>query len=172
MAHFSDKGAHCEAEYCHKLDFLPFKCEFCGHLYCVEHFRPRDHACTSPGEKALNKLAAICPLCDSVLKYTEADDLEGVMSEHQKTELCLYKREHKDAPRPRCPVKGCREILTFSNRLECKKCGNMVCLKHRAPQDHVCERKKSTGFTKTSSRDAVANFLASESAYYKPSQWE
>jgi hypothetical protein len=27
-------GAHCQMEYCHVLDFLPFRCESCrGHVY-------------------------------------------------------------------------------------------------------------------------------------------
>ncbi|CAK9090029.1 unnamed protein product [Durusdinium trenchii] len=40
--------------------------------------------------------------------------------------------------KPRCPVKGCREKLTFSNSCQCGSCGLKVCLKHRFEDQHEC----------------------------------
>lgn len=38
-----DIGKHCYK--CQKLDFLPFSCEFCGHIYCEGHRSLQSHGC-------------------------------------------------------------------------------------------------------------------------------
>ena len=39
----------------------------------------------------------------------------------------------------RCPVRGCKEILVFSNKVFCSDCKRDICLKHRFGPDHGCE---------------------------------
>lgn len=39
----------------------------------------------------------------------------------------------------RCPVRGCKEILVFSNKVFCNDCKRDVCVKHRFGPDHGCE---------------------------------
>ena len=40
---FPELDKHCKI--CRQLDFLPFKCDFCKELYCLEHKDPKDHEC-------------------------------------------------------------------------------------------------------------------------------
>eukprot|EP01053_Blabericola_migrator_P005769 Blabericola_migrator_1__5768@NODE_2921_length_2208_cov_64_448856_g1831_i0_p2_GENE_NODE_2921_length_2208_cov_64_448856_g1831_i0NODE_2921_length_2208_cov_64_448856_g1831_i0_p2_ORF_typecomplete_len182_score21_74zfAN1/PF01428_16/1_1e13zfAN1/PF01428_16/7_9e02zfAN1/PF01428_16/1_7e06Transp_Tc5_C/PF04236_15/0_0093Transp_Tc5_C/PF04236_15/4_8e02Transp_Tc5_C/PF04236_15/3zfC5HC2/PF02928_16/0_42zfC5HC2/PF02928_16/2_9e03zfC5HC2/PF02928_16/0_017DUF2180/PF09947_9/0_19DUF2180/PF09947_9/0_23DUF2180/PF09947_9/1_2e len=143
MAHFSDKGAHCEVSYCRTLDFLPFTCEFCKKVFCVEHFQPESHECASKEYLATDKRVVVCPVCDKALRLTAADDPDQVWNAHNASGDCDETQKYK-MKTPKCPVKYCKELLTFSNKYTCKVCGTVVCLKHRLGQDHDCEERKKT----------------------------
>ncbi|EED18315.1 AN1 zinc finger protein [Talaromyces stipitatus ATCC 10500] len=45
-------GRNCQYEYCHQLDFLPFRCESCRGTFCSDHRTEAAHKCTHPGEWA------------------------------------------------------------------------------------------------------------------------
>lgn len=38
----------------------------------------------------------------------------------------------------RCAAPGCRELLTVQNRVQCRICGQAVCIKHRFEDQHPC----------------------------------
>ncbi|XVE67996.1 hypothetical protein DITRI_Ditri09bG0033000 [Diplodiscus trichospermus] len=42
---FPDLGKHCQHSACHQLDFLPFICEGCHKVFCLEHRSYRSHEC-------------------------------------------------------------------------------------------------------------------------------
>lgn len=155
MAHFSDKGAHCEAAYCNLLDFLPFTCEFCKQTFCLEHFRPEAHECPSPGLRALNRKALVCPVCEGTLRLTDADDADLIWQTHESSGECAIMAANKKVLQ-KCPVNGCREDLTLSNRLTCKRCHQTVCLRHRLQADHDCGKMPPKGSVKKSS---IADYL-------------
>lgn len=46
-----DLGENCHL--CSKLDFLPFHCEFCEHIYCSEHRNVEAHKCKRPERERL-----------------------------------------------------------------------------------------------------------------------
>ncbi|KAG9386159.1 an1 zinc finger protein [Pyrenophora tritici-repentis] len=50
-------GAHCQMEYCHVLDFLPFRCESCQGKFCLDHRTEHAHACTKAGDWARRRAA-------------------------------------------------------------------------------------------------------------------
>jgi hypothetical protein len=47
--------------------------------------------------------------------------------------------------KPRCPVKGCKERLNLVNTHTCKHCSTAVCMSHRFPDDHSCQRNPRHG---------------------------
>lgn len=161
MAYFADKGAFCESEHCHHLDFLPFRCQFCDHTYCLDHYRPEDHHCSSPTAQAQNKLVILCPMCNGSIRLTGADDPNEKWKEHRRLGGCELSDLKNESPK-KCPVKGCQELLTISNRLQCKSCSTLTCIKHRLPADHSCAemRKKNKESSSSSSHGrSVADFL-------------
>lgn len=42
---FNNIGAHCNYKNCNEKDFLPFKCPFCGKIYCIDHKSVDQHNC-------------------------------------------------------------------------------------------------------------------------------
>lgn len=60
-----------------------------------------------------------------------------LLARHAKSGNCDPKKKKK----PTCPVKRCKEALTFSNSSVCKTCHLKVCLKHRFPADHECTKQ-------------------------------
>lgn len=77
--------------------------------------------------------------------------------ENEETILKMHRTSGKCDPskkkKPTCPVKRCKEILTFSNTSTCKTCHIKVCLKHRFAADHAC----SKGDSSSSLTNAVGN---------------
>lgn len=63
------------------------------------------------------------------------EEEKAVLTRHERSGSCDPAKKQK----PRCPVKRCKEVLTFSNCNTCKKCNLKVCLKHRFPSDHLCK---------------------------------
>ena len=66
---FAELGKHCSMPRCAQQDFLPFKCENCGEIYCADHRRPDDHKCKSAGLGGYDdNYVIICPICQSALR--------------------------------------------------------------------------------------------------------
>lgn len=75
---------------------------------------------------------------------------------HANSKECDPSKKKK----PRCPVKRCRENLTFSNATVCRCCNTKVCLKHRLPADHECIRGNSSIVTLSGNGGLGNKFLA------------
>lgn len=54
-------GQHCSVDTCQQLDFLPFKCDCCSKVYCLEHRTYAAHQCPAAGTKECTVF--VCPLC-------------------------------------------------------------------------------------------------------------
>mmetsp|Transcript_51620 Transcript_51620/g.144239 ORF Transcript_51620/g.144239 Transcript_51620/m.144239 type:complete len:497 (-) Transcript_51620:88-1578(-) len=135
MAAHSDAGAHCSLATCRRLDFLPFTCNCCGGVYCLDHFRCADHACArATGEE--NRVL-LCPICKRSVPLVGGEDPNVTWQRHER-DACGGSRCGQSAP-ARCPAPGCREMLTASGSLQCPRCGRRVCLKHRYEDAHPCE---------------------------------
>ena len=65
-------GRHCHHSDCHQLDFLPFRCNKCSRVYCLEHRRCQ--ACSSGADDETTVL--LCPLCAKAIKVIPGQDPE------------------------------------------------------------------------------------------------
>ncbi|XP_030469943.1 zinc finger AN1 domain-containing stress-associated protein 12 [Syzygium oleosum] len=129
---FPDLGMHCQNPDCHLLDFLPFTCDGCRKVFCAEHRSYRSHEC--PESDRRSRRVVVCEACSASIEATGEDE-GAVLERHAGSGGCDPGRKEK---KPGCPVRRCREVLTFSNASTCKACGLRVCLRHRFPADHAC----------------------------------
>ncbi|GLT35448.1 hypothetical protein SLA2020_099000 [Shorea laevis] len=138
---FPDLGSHCQHSHCHQLDFLPFKCDGCHKVYCLEHRSYKSHEC--PESEHESRRVIVCEICSVSIEVTgrEEEDVKTMLERHEKSGDCDPRKKKK----PVCPVRRCRETLTFSNTSTCKTCQLKVCLKHRFPADHDCQKVASPG---------------------------
>ncbi|KAK1274317.1 Zinc finger AN1 domain-containing stress-associated protein 12 [Acorus gramineus] len=131
---FPDLGAHCQHPGCHQLDFLPFTCLACQEVFCLEHRTYTAHNC--PKGDRNSRRVAVCEACSMSIEIKDNETEKLVLEKHAKSGVCDPTKKKK----PRCPVKNCKEVLTFSNSNTCKVCHKKVCLKHRFPAEHACKK--------------------------------
>ena len=104
--------AHCAAEGCGRLDFLPFACDACGKLLCLSHRLYEAHECVRSGASE----TVVCPLCAQAVRLVRGEDPNVTHARHVSSGQCVadnYKRVHK---KPRCACKGCKALPTFFDR--------------------------------------------------------
>lgn len=128
-------GSHCSVAACQQIDFLPFKCDCCANVFCLQHRTYEAHSCQKAGSRDTNTI--VCPICAKAVKLTAADDPYAIFDRHTQIDCdpTNYAKVHQ---RPKCPAKGCREKLGAINTYTCKECNTQVCLKHRFPEAHQC----------------------------------
>ncbi|KAK8918710.1 Zinc finger AN1 domain-containing stress-associated protein 17 [Platanthera zijinensis] len=137
---FPELGQHCEHDDCNQLDFLPFTCNACRKVFCLEHRTYKAHGCTR--EDAGSRTVAVCEICLESIEKEGGEDDGATLHRHAKSGTCDASKPRKT--RERCPVPRCKEVLTFSNQNTCKACNLKICLKHRFPSDHDCRMTKFT----------------------------
>ncbi|XP_074320483.1 zinc finger AN1 and C2H2 domain-containing stress-associated protein 13 [Silene latifolia] len=144
-----DLGKHCSLEDCRQIDFLPFTCDRCRLVFCLEHRSYRQHQCPQADDQGVT--VVICPLCAKGVRLIPDEDPNISWEKHVNTN-CDPTNYEKATKKRRCPVVGCKEILVFSNTVKCKDCATDHCLKHRFGPDHKCAgpRKPTSGFQFTS----------------------
>ncbi|XP_015067121.1 zinc finger AN1 domain-containing stress-associated protein 12 [Solanum pennellii] len=137
---YPDLGRHCQLSDCHQLDFLPFTCHACQKVFCVEHRSCKSHEC--PKSDFNSRIVLVCEICSMSMETTgcQVEDHKAILQKHEESGDCDPKKKKK----PTCPVKRCKGILTFSNTSTCKTCRIQVCLRHRFPADHACNRTSSS----------------------------
>ncbi|OLP86968.1 Zinc finger AN1 and C2H2 domain-containing stress-associated protein 16 [Symbiodinium microadriaticum] len=82
----------------------------------------------------------ICPMCDCTVRMRPDED-PNITWERHFNQGCKQRLPSKTGPR-RCPVAGCKEKLGPSNKFDCPRCNQTVCLKHRFEDAHDCRKKK------------------------------
>ncbi|RZC79795.1 hypothetical protein C5167_042371 [Papaver somniferum] len=137
---FPDLGGHCEFAGCNQLDFLPFNCNSCSKIFCLEHKSCRSHEC--PKIEQNNRRVVVCEKCSITIEVT------NLGTEEEKQKIRLHENSKECDPskkiRPKCPVKRCKKQLgTIANYsyVTCERCQLKVCLAHRLSIDHDCSRK-------------------------------
>ncbi|KAF5739642.1 Zinc finger family protein [Tripterygium wilfordii] len=137
---FPELGRHCEHPDCNQLDFLPFDCDGCHQLFCLEHRSYKSHGCAKSDFNS--RKVVVCEICSTAIETTgfAGEDERSILMNHERSKDCDPRKKKK----PTCPVRRCREKLTFSNTATCKTCELKVCLKHRFPADHECKPSAST----------------------------
>ena len=63
----------------------------------------------------------MCPLCRVSVRISAGEDANMAWANHAASGTCDAANYSKTAKR-KCPVPGCREQLTFSNKHACKEC--------------------------------------------------
>ncbi|XP_059463146.1 zinc finger AN1 and C2H2 domain-containing stress-associated protein 11 [Corylus avellana] len=142
---FPDLGKHCTVEDCRQIDFLPFTCDRCSQVFCLEHRSYIKHSCPKADKQDVT--VVVCPLCAKGVRLIPDEDPNISWDTHVNTD-CDPSNYEKVTKKKKCPVPGCREILTFSNTIKCRDCLVNHCLKHRFGPDHKCPgpKKPETGF--------------------------
>ncbi|KAF8669308.1 hypothetical protein HU200_051646 [Digitaria exilis] len=132
---FPNLGKHCSVGDCRQIDFLPFTCDRCDLVFCLQHRSYTTHQCPNANLKDVTVL--ICPLCAKGVRLNPSEDPNITWDTHVNTD-CDPSNYQKVTKKKKCPVPGCRETLTFSNTIRCKDCTKEHCLKHRFGPDHKC----------------------------------
>ncbi|XP_028778642.1 zinc finger AN1 domain-containing stress-associated protein 12-like [Neltuma alba] len=147
---FPDLGSHCHHVDCNQLDFLPFTCDACSQVFCLEHRSYKSHNC--PKSHHRSRKVVVCPTCSMSIETTgyNEDDEKAILQKHDRSGMCDPSKKKK----PTCSVRRCKEVLTFSNTCTCKNCHLKVCLRHRFPADHACKGGTSSSL---SSPEAPSN---------------
>ncbi|XP_050226336.1 zinc finger AN1 and C2H2 domain-containing stress-associated protein 16 [Mercurialis annua] len=142
---FPDLGKHCTKEDCKQIDFLPFTCDRCSQVFCLEHRSYGKHNCPKADRKDVT--VVICPLCAKGVRLNPDEDPNISWESHVDID-CDPSNYEKVTKKRKCPVRGCREVLTFSNTIKCRDCTIDHCLKHRFGTDHEClgPKKPESGF--------------------------
>jgi predicted nucleic acid binding AN1-type Zn finger protein len=147
---FAHVGSHCEADYCHQQDFLPFKCA-CSKTFCLQHRSPASHSCSAIGANDVTSLE--CPVCRKSVLMARIDDPGFVLERHYAM-ACT--KVIKPKPVQLCAAVGCASKLGPGTTMTCKSCGNATCISHRFSSHHNCVRmNKSRLSAPTSSDKAV-----------------
>ncbi|OQR90874.1 hypothetical protein THRCLA_09176 [Thraustotheca clavata] len=134
-----DIGKHCSKPGCNQQDFLPFECDCCHGVFCLEHRTYEDHECVHAGAK--DSRAITCPLCRGTIPLTGNMDVNIVWENHARNDCKPEKYQENKKAKVRCAAETCREILTASNSVVCSTCHKKVCLRHRFETDHQCTRR-------------------------------
>jgi len=157
---FAHIGKSCT--FCNTQDFLPFTCEACQSIFCLEHRSYLAHNCTKSIGKDHKVIS--CPLCSQSIHFFDdgSASVHEIFDKHLRLE-CVNRGSMNGinnnalsstqtssssssiqssvpmikAPK-RCLTKGCKDILTTSNTFYCPKCRQETCLKHRFGDAHDC----------------------------------
>ncbi|DAZ97894.1 TPA: hypothetical protein N0F65_012157 [Lagenidium giganteum] len=158
-----DVGEHCYVAQCNQVDFLPFTCDCCDKVYCLEHRSYDAHECPSAGSK--DRRVIKCPVCGDHFHWTSDQDVNEVWEAHARSNQCTNERlqamraAKKKKKKARCAADRCREVLLSSNTYHCTACNQDVCLKHRFEDDHNCQEVR-----KNRRQTATARFNAPAAA--------
>ena len=71
-------GRHCES--CGSLDFLPFRCDACKQVFCLNHPSYKAHACTEAAGRESSNIR--CPLCAKAVKVLQGENFNAVFKAH------------------------------------------------------------------------------------------
>uniref|UniRef100_A0A1J3HI11 Zinc finger AN1 and C2H2 domain-containing stress-associated protein 11 n=1 Tax=Noccaea caerulescens TaxID=107243 RepID=A0A1J3HI11_NOCCA len=132
---FPDLGKHCSVDICKQIDFLPFTCDRCLQVFCLDHRSYMKHSCPKGDREDVT--VVICPLCAKGVRLNPNEDPNITWEKHVNTD-CDPSNYEKATKKKKCPVPRCKEQLTFSNTINCRDCNTDHCLKHRFGPDHAC----------------------------------
>ena len=145
---FSTLGQHCSIPSCHQLDFLPFKCDYCSNLYCLQHRSIQSHQCTHTSD--IGKTIPTCAICQQKIYIPANAEPDNIMNQHISsnctTHLFNNIQEHVKQVKNNklhCDYINTSTQIKCSNKnnyetLRCKLCHNQYCLTHRDIYSHQC----------------------------------
>jgi predicted nucleic acid binding AN1-type Zn finger protein len=131
---FDHVGSHCSLKTCHQRDFLPFVCDVCKGHYCLDHRTYASHNCIGGSNKDMTSIG--CPICGETIKFSQSQNIDELWTIHFENECSQTAKQTKKVDK--CVSSSCQVRLGPSNRFQCPKCNELVCLSHRRPEDHHC----------------------------------
>ncbi|XP_046394675.1 AN1-type zinc finger protein 2A-like [Ischnura elegans] len=158
---FPHLGKNCHHTDCHKLDFLPMKCDACDSVFCHEHFSYRSHECPSAYQKDVQ--VPVCPLCNVPVPFKRGQLPDIAVGAHidndcQSDPACSRRKVFTN----RCNVKNCKQKELVP--VQCRDCKLNYCLKHRHPQDHQCKPPQGKPPGKAAGEAALARIAKASSS--------
>lgn len=156
MAELPHLGTRCAHAECRQLDFLPFTCDACQQVYCLEHRTYRAHGCQVGPVK--DERVTVCPACQlPIPMHGSRADVDAAWERHLLSGECERAQKGRMPPKKRCGAPGCGEKLMLSNTFVCKACSVPVCLKHRFGPDHACVGLRGKHHGRENSRKKHSN---------------
>ncbi|KAK7019793.1 zinc finger, AN1-type domain [Halocaridina rubra] len=125
-------GQHCSEPTCRQLDFLPFTCNLCKKVFCVDHHKYDAHSCTESYKADVQ--VPICPLCNQPVPSKRGETPDLAVNDHMENNC---KNKNKKIYTNKCSAAGCKvkEMVPVS----CESCHQNYCLRHRHTVDHDCK---------------------------------
>lgn len=142
---FDHVGVHCQFESCNQKDFLPFRCDLCNKMLCLQHRSVLAHSCHAQDSRDMT--SNDCPLCGKSFKFLRSEDPNMAWQTHFTSE-CSQSGGGSAETKTKCYNASCRNILGPSNTYQCKICHRKVCLSHRNPEDHQCKDGRAAAVEK------------------------
>ncbi|XP_028392304.1 AN1-type zinc finger protein 1-like [Dendronephthya gigantea] len=99
-------GKQCSVSSCKQLDFLPFTCNDCSAIFCLEHRSTTSHNCPGNGEAQETKSSSHelsrekSSTVECCFEGCSVRDLTPVLCDHCRREFCL---RHRHQPDHSCP---------------------------------------------------------------------
>ncbi|KAM9333795.1 AN1-type zinc finger protein 1 isoform 5-T5 [Pholidichthys leucotaenia] len=91
-----DIGKHCQVDSCNLKDFLPFVCDSCGGVFCLEH-RSRDaHSCSEASVKRESHTVGDSALYPCSFEDCKGKELLPVICPQCEKHFCLAHRHQDD----------------------------------------------------------------------------
>ena len=72
-------GQQCSLPDCQQNDFLPFRCDACEKVFCLEHRTCKAHTCPN-GDRDASVI--ICPLCAKGIRMLPQEDPDSAFDRH------------------------------------------------------------------------------------------
>lgn len=76
-------GANCSHPGCGQRDFLPFQCDCCERVFCLEHRAYASHNCAHA--KGKDTQVIICPICAKAIKLQADQNVHEAFEAHSRT---------------------------------------------------------------------------------------
>ena len=88
---------------------------------------------------------------------TQTKEQENEIKWLQNKPLSFFLSNKIDIPysemvKTECGYQGCKEILYFTNKYNCKYCKKVFCENHKLPENHNCDNPKLPGYMKRTSQ--------------------
>lgn len=137
-------GGRCSLNDCRLHDFLPFKCDACRRIFCLEHRSASAHTCRSAA--ALDCKVFTCPLCLSSIKISGAGENVDFAG-HERSGDCARAKATRAAELkiPTCGAPRCKKKLLTGAKVVCSLCRGEYCIEHRMPESHKCNPASAGG---------------------------
>ncbi|KMU91384.1 Zfand1 protein [Coccidioides immitis H538.4] len=157
-------GKHCQFEYCHQLDFLPFRCESCKKTYCLDHRTETAHKCPNAGEWAAARRR----------KEASATSNNNNNNRMLSPSTLLPNSKPTIYNSAQCSHPKCKTLIhTLQNPgVHCQNCNRHYCLSHRLREDHDCTKLIPLGARPVGGKSvAQTNVDKARSAFSKLRAW-
>nr|GMD84441.1 zinc finger AN1 and C2H2 domain-containing stress-associated protein 16-like [Ipomoea batatas]GME15057.1 zinc finger AN1 and C2H2 domain-containing stress-associated protein 16-like [Ipomoea batatas] len=110
---FPNLGKHCSVDDCRQIDFLPFTCDCCHKVFCLEHRSYARHQC--PKGNKHDVTVVICPLCAKGVRLIPDEDPNITWQSHHR-----FGPDH-NCPGPKKPEPAFQFLGFLSRKEEPKK---------------------------------------------------